>query len=117
MLDALNGAASELFAATLSLVVIYLAALARSYVKKATDKLDSDMDSDARARLEAALENAIDSAEAAGQSITLDHVTEYLKTFNAGDLKRFGLEGDKLDARATAAIESVRPKPRHPEGM
>lgn len=96
--------AAEIFSAIAGTVVLYLAALARSYVKARIAALDGMLDEDARARLEAAFENAIARAEARGTAATLPEVIEYVRRFNPGDLARFNLSGDGLVKRAEAAI-------------
>lgn len=104
MNEVILGFANEIFVAIATPIVIYLAALARSYVKAKIAALDSVMDAEARARIEAAFENAIAYAEKKGTGVSLDEVVGYVRRFNAGDLARFGLTGEGLQKRAAAAI-------------
>lgn len=110
MNELVNAYATEIFAAIAAPVVVYLAALARSYVKAAVARMDSFMDEEARARLEAAFDNAIAAAEKAGAAVQLKDVIDYAQRFNPGDLARFGLQGNKLAERAKAAIAARRAK-------
>jgi phosphoglucomutase len=95
---------AEIFAAIATPVVVYLAALARSYVKASVARMDSFMDEEARARLEAAFDNAIAAAEKAGSAVQLKDVIDYAQRMNPGDLARFDLSGNKLIERAKAAV-------------
>lgn len=100
----LMGYANEIFAIMAVAVVAYLGDLARQAVKAFTEKTKGMLDEDARYRLEVAADKAIKAAENRGQAVTLDEVIGYLKEFNAGDLKRFELEGQKLVNRVKTAI-------------
>lgn len=98
------GFANEIFVAVTAPVVVYVAVLARSFVKAKIKELEGFMDEAARKRLEDAFENAIAYAEKKGTSVTLEAVTGYVQQFNPGDLARFKLSGEALKKRATAAI-------------
>ena len=114
--ETLRGFANEIFVILVGGLVTYLAALARTYVKKAVERMDGVLDEEARKRLAQSFENAIAAAEARGQTANLDEVIAYVERFNGGDLKRFGLSGHALRARAKAAVAKSAP-PTHPEGM
>ena len=113
--ETLRGFANEIFVILVGGLVTYLAALARTYVKKAVERMDGVLDEEARKRLAQSFENAIAAAEARGQTANLDEVIAYVERFNGGDLKRFGLSGYDLRARAKAAVAKAAPA-THPEG-
>ena len=114
--DTLRGFANEIFVILVGGLATYLAALARTYVKKAVERMDGVLDEEARKRLAASFENAIAAAEARGQMANLDEVIAYVERFNGGDLKRFSLSGYDLRSRAAAAVAKSVPA-THPERL
>ena len=95
---------NEVFAAVLMGVTVYLAALARSFVKAKIDQYKQYMDEASRVRLEKAFDNIIDAAEAGAGNVQIQDVIGYVQQMNPGDLAQLKLRGAKLQERVATAI-------------
>lgn len=100
----MNDVLNQVFLAVATPLILYLAALARAWVRKRLAVLDGVLDAQARAGIEAAFDTVIEAAVARGQTLTLQEIIDYARTFNPGDLARFPqLTGTDLERRVRKA--------------
>lgn len=104
--EVLKPQVQEIITILLAGVLGYLAILARSAVKTFISKTEGFLDEQARQRLEVMFDNIIGSLEAQGKALTIDDVVNYAKKYNADDLVRLGLQGEKLASRVRTAINT-----------
>lgn len=100
----MQGILTELYAGIAVAVFSYLGLLARTWLKTRLKVLEGVLDAQAVAGIEAAIDNAIAEAVRQGSAAKLPDVIDYLKTFNPGQLARFGLDGEELARRLAAGM-------------